>query len=555
MPHRREALAPARSPVRWWASIQTRVLLPILGVGAVMFAVALFALQRARTDTTTLAGLTAARALAAQTTTLRRFYTEEILARATASGMTVRHDFRDHADAMPLPATFVKALGERLEQENPGTRVRLFSRFPFPHAAATRRDAFQQHALARLEANPAEPVWRVDEIDGRATIRYAVADVMSAGCVACHNAHPDSPKRDWQQGDVRGALEIVVPMTDVFAQTAAASWWTGGVVLGGVLVLIAAVAAVLRHVFARPVRALVAGLGELQRTRDLTRTVGVASDDEIGHVAAGVDGFVATLRQVVAQVEQSTDQIHEATSQFSAATQIVAQGSTRQASSLQEASAALEEMSATTRQHAASASGVAAIAAATKDAADRGQQEMHAMADAVQAIRRSSQEVEQIIQVIEGIAFQTNLLALNAAVEAARAGESGRGFAVVADEVRSLAQRSSQAAQTTAQRIADSVQKAERGAEIAARVGATLDRIRLSATEADELLAKMVSGSAEQAQGIQLVAASVAELDHVTQQNAGTAEELAAGAKQTANEVAALRAVVARFRGDAPARG
>ena len=102
--------------------------------------------------------------------------------------MALGFDFREKDNTLPLPATLVKALGESMAKEHPGTAVRLMSRFPFPNRAAEARlDAFQSQALAALEQDPKTPVHSVEQVDGRLSVRYAVADVMKDGCVACHN--------------------------------------------------------------------------------------------------------------------------------------------------------------------------------------------------------------------------------------------------------------------------------------------------------------------------------------------------------------------------------
>ena len=163
-------------------------------------------------------------------------------------------------------------------------------------------------------------------------------------------------------------------------------------------------------------------------------------------------------------------------------------------------------------------------------------------------IKSSSREIAKIIKVIDEIAFQTNLLALNAAVEAARAGDAGAGFAVVAQEVRSLAQRSAEAARTTATMIEDATTRADRGQQIAARVDGSLGEITSATAEVNAILANILTASTEQAKGIGEVNGAIGELDRVTQQNAGNSEELAAGAEETAAQATSLKGLVARFK-------
>jgi methyl-accepting chemotaxis protein/methyl-accepting chemotaxis protein-1 (serine sensor receptor) len=132
-----------------------------------------------------------------------------------------------------------------------------------------------------------------------------------------------------------------------------------------------------------------------------------------------------------------------------------------------------------------------------------------------------------IIKTIDEIAFQTNILALNAAVEAARAGEAGMGFAVVADEVRNLAQRSAQAARDTATLIEESIGRAQQGSTRVNVVASAITGITDSVTKVKHLVERVNTASHEQAQGIDQVSRAVAEMEKVTQRNAGPAEESA----------------------------
>ena len=142
---------------------------------------------------------------------------------------------------------------------------------------------------------------------------------------------------------------------------------------------------------------------------------------------------------------------------------------------------------------------------------------------AIEGIRTSSEDTARIIKTIDEIAFQTNLLALNAAVEAARAGEAGKGFAVVAEEVRNLAQRSAEAARSTADLIEESQANAVRGVEVTGRARAMFNDIVAVSAEVAEYVGAASRSAEEQAQGIEQINQAVAQFDAVTQSNAATA--------------------------------
>jgi len=150
----------------------------------------------------------------AQTVThFRNFYTTEILPRAKAGGAQLRAQQNPDAPGMPLPATMTIELGHFLSKQEAGHSVRLYSDKPFPWREAERQlDTFQTEALAHLRQTPGQPYVRQMVTGGITVLRYAQADVMQASCVACHNSYPGSPKTDWKVGDLRGALEVSVPV-------------------------------------------------------------------------------------------------------------------------------------------------------------------------------------------------------------------------------------------------------------------------------------------------------------------------------------------------------
>jgi methyl-accepting chemotaxis protein len=166
----------------------------------------------------------------------------------------------------------------------------------------------------------------------------------------------------------------------------------------------------------------------------------------------------------------------------------------------------------------------------------------------MQDISDSSKKINDIIGVIDGIAFQTNILALNAAVEAARAGEQGRGFAVVASEVRSLAQRSAQAAKEIKNLIGESVGKVEAGTRLVDDAGRTMVDIVAQVKKVNDLIGEISSASLQQTSGIGQIGDAVQQLDQVTQQNAALVEESAAAAESLKHQAASLAQTVSVFK-------
>lgn len=158
----------------------------------------------------------------ASLTELRAFYNTEIVERVKKHGINVTHDYATQEAAIPIPATFTIEYGKYISEKSSGMRVRLFSGYPFPFRKdGGARDAFETDALLQLQQQPDKPFFRFEEFEGRPALRYSTAVKMGAGCVACHNAHPQSPKTDWKVGDVRGVQQIIQPLDSAAAQTRA----------------------------------------------------------------------------------------------------------------------------------------------------------------------------------------------------------------------------------------------------------------------------------------------------------------------------------------------
>jgi len=152
----------------------------------------------------------------------RILYSENAVSRAKIiDGITVTHLYHDLKGAIPNPATYTIELGKSISEDNEGTLVRLYSDLPFAHRKATGgpRDAFQREAIGYLRKHSKQAFFRQEKVDGRISFRYAEAVIMEPSCVACHNIHPDSPRKDWKVGDVRGVLEITQPLDSFLAQT------------------------------------------------------------------------------------------------------------------------------------------------------------------------------------------------------------------------------------------------------------------------------------------------------------------------------------------------
>ena len=257
---------------------------------------------------------------------------------------------------------------------------------------------------------------------------------------------------------------------------------------------------------------------------------------------------VEQLSSIIGGIQSAAGAIDAAAKEIAAGNLDLSQRTEQQAAGLEEAAASMEQMTASVKQNAENASQANRLSAGARDVAGSGGALVAQVVDTMGAIAASSRRMDEIIGVIDGIAFQTNILALNAAVEAARAGEQGRGFAVVASEIRALAQRSASAAKEIKALIQDSGEKVGDGNVLVAKAGAAMEEITASVRQVTDIMGEITAASSEQSAGIQQVSETVTQMDQTTQQNAALVEEASAAARALEEQARGLVAAVAVFR-------
>ena len=261
---------------------------------------------------------------------------------------------------------------------------------------------------------------------------------------------------------------------------------------------------------------------------DGTVDLAIAKRNIESPVAAELAGALRRIGEMIGHARIASDAIRAEAREIATSNESLNARTTRAAEGLQHIVAGIQGVSSAMRDTSDVARSATRLADSASSTAEEGGKAVGQVINNMTRIQQSSQRINEIIGVIDGIAFQTNILALNAAVEAARAGEQGRGFAVVASEVRSLAKRSAEAAREITHLITASVQQVEEGGVLVASAGQTIDRVVAQVREVADYIQQIMRTTAENVASFERIDGAVVNLDNGTQQNAALVENLAA---------------------------
>ncbi len=284
--------------------------------------------------------------------------------------------------------------------------------------------------------------------------------------------------------------------------------------------------------------------------RDLTQRIDTRWSPEYETLRENFNRTAHELGAVMLQVAVAAEGVSTGAEEIHSASSDLAKRNELQAARVDQTSSTLGEVAANVKSTAANAQEVQRVIAAARKEVVEGDEIVREAVTTMASVEQSSQEVGNIIALIEGIAFQTNLLALNAGVEAARAGEAGKGFAVVANEVRALAQRSAEAANEIAALIKASADQVGRGVALVGKTGEAFTAITSSFSNIDTFIRTIAEASQGQADNLQQVSAAASDMGRSTQQNAAMVEQATAAASSLARQSSDLRSLVAAFRLD-----
>ncbi len=481
--------------------------------------------------------------------------------------VVVAKDHINNPDAIPFPATATREMGEEANKNGLFT-ARMISQNPL-NPANSSKDAFEADALRAIMSG-AESFSRIEDLNGVLTYRRASADkATSSACIGCHT--------DKQVGDTLGVLTVGLNMTKG-KQASDKSMMSTALLMGGmVLTIVVVTYLLLRSIVLKPLAHVATITRDIaQGEGDLTKRVPVNGNDEISQLGTYFNLFIEKLQKMIGKVAHVTDKVASASVELSATAEEISKGTDTLTSRASQTAAAVEEMNATVSQVAQNSGKAATLAQETvKTAKDGGTvvsdtiNGMQHLSDAVSnsatiiaELGKSSDQIGEIVRVIEDIADQTNLLALNAAIEAARAGEQGRGFAVVADEVRKLAERTTKATKEIGDMIrqiqqdtrgaVDSMQqgtqKVSGGVELVNKTGEALTRIVQMVSESADMIRQIAVASEEQSVATQQIANDIENVAKVTKESASGANESAKASHDLSQLAVELQGIVGSFK-------
>jgi methyl-accepting chemotaxis protein len=281
---------------------------------------------------------------------------------------------------------------------------------------------------------------------------------------------------------------------------------------------------------------------------DLTTQISSNAKGDLGHLNNNINQTTQALRQSFCSVSIQSNEVSQSSRQVAEGNATLSQAIQEQAAAIEQTAAAMEEINSQVQQSAAQAMKSSELANITKDGVRSSSVAMNEAIEAMHGIQQVSAQINNIVGLIDSIAFQTNLLALNAAVEAARAGEHGRGFAVVASEVRALAGKSAEAAKNIKGLIEQTATRIQDGTNKVKHTGNVLNNIIGQVDEMALLITDIANNSREQAIGLNQMNDAIVSIDHAVQQSAALVEESASLAQYLGDVSQTLDGLVGQFQ-------
>ncbi|WP_447603167.1 methyl-accepting chemotaxis protein [Nitrospira sp. Nam80] len=552
-------------------SIGSKFTLTICATAVVMMLIGLLVIYQQEEDKMDVMLTNRAKVLSQQILIGRAYlaqnYVGKIKKSKAGADIQVLKDHTNTPDAIPVPATAVREMGE--EANKTGLyNARLISQNPI-NPMNQPKDTFENEAMRAIMSG-AESYARRDDVNGVQTFRRAVVDkAVSGACIGCHTGS--------QVGDVLGMLTVSLPMAEATTLSNKSMLQSGGLMFGIIAIIVVVTYFMLRSMVLKPLVQMSSISMDIAKGEgDLTKRVPVSGNDEIAHLGGYFNEFIEKLQKMIKKVAHVTDKVASASVELSATAEEISKGTETLTSRASQTAAAVEEMNATVGQVAQNSGKAASLAQDTvKTAKDggavvsntiSGMQQLSAAvsnsATIIAELGKSSDQIGEIVRTIEDIADQTNLLALNAAIEAARAGEQGRGFAVVADEVRKLAERTTKATKEIGDMIrqiqqdtrgaVDSMQqgtqKVSAGVELVNKTGEALSQIVQMVSESADMIRQIAVASEEQSVATQQIASDIENVAKVTKDSASGAHESAKASQDLSQLAVELQNIVGEFK-------